>query len=225
MSLRRLAGISTEHHVALTYDDGPDRHSTPYLLDVLAARDVRATFFLLGAHAAAERDLLSRMVDEGHELAVHGWTHTCVARVSQVRLRHDLRAAKELVEDLSGRPVRWYRPPYGVLPPGTRRSAEAVGLETVLWSAWGRDWERRATPERVVGTLRRTLRPGGTILLHDTDRTASPGSWRSTLGATELILADPPAPLGPLGDHWADHGADYGADHGADHGADLQVPS
>ncbi|MFT4083703.1 MAG: polysaccharide deacetylase family protein [Nocardioides sp.] len=209
---RRLAGLSPDPHVALTYDDGPDRHSTPYLLDLLAEHDVHATFFLLGAYAAAERALLTRMVDEGHELAIHGWSHTCVARLSPARLRRELREAKATVAGLTGQPVRWYRPPYGVLAPGTVRAAEAVGLRTVLWSAWGRDWERRATPERVARSVGRTLRPGGTVLLHDTDRTATAGSWRTTLGATGLLLADRRVPWGPLRDHWADHRADHRAE-------------
>jgi peptidoglycan/xylan/chitin deacetylase (PgdA/CDA1 family) len=200
--LPRLRGVSTSRHVALTYDDGPDGASTPQVLDVLARHDVRATFFVLGAYSAPERDLLRRMVRQGHELGVHGWTHRCAVAVAPSRLREQLRASKELVEDLTGQAVRWYRPPYGVLLPGTIGAAHAAGLDTVLWSAWGRDWEHRATPERIVRTVRRTLRPGGTVLLHDTDRTASPGSWRATVAATQTLLSQKDVPFGPLREHW-----------------------
>lgn len=201
MMLRGLRGVTDAPHVALTYDDGPDSATTPHVLDVLDRHDVRATFFVLGAYAAGERTLLRRMVADGHELAVHGWTHRCTAAVPPRRLREQVRASRELVEDLTGQQVRWYRPPYGVLVPGVRAAAREAGLQTVLWSAWGRDWEGRATPERVVRTLRRTLRPGGTVLLHDTDRTASPGSWRATVGATEILLRERAVPWGPLRDH------------------------
>lgn len=70
----------------------------------------------------------------------------------------------------------------------------------------GREWERDASPATVVATVLRTLRPGGTILLHDTDRHAPHGDWRRTLEATEQLLAGPlaSANLGPLGDHWRD---------------------
>ncbi|MCB8957380.1 MAG: polysaccharide deacetylase family protein [Nocardioides sp.] len=196
-----LLGASGRHHVALTFDDGPDTASTPYLLDVLTNLGVRATFFLLGAHVSAAGGLVREMRDAGHELAVHGWTHRAAPLMSADRLADDLARSRDLVEETTGAPVRWYRPPYGALAPQAFRAAEQAGLQPVLWTAWGRDWERRATPARVHRTLGRTLAPGGTVLLHDSDRTAAPGSWRTTLAAIPLLARSTPAPLGPLADH------------------------
>jgi peptidoglycan/xylan/chitin deacetylase (PgdA/CDA1 family) len=201
----RLSGISGSHHVALTFDDGPDPASTPEFLDLLASYDVRATFFLLGRHAAAEPDLVRRMVGAGHELGIHGWSHRCVARLGPRRLLGDLRATSRVVEKLSGRRVRWYRPPYGVLTTHALVAARSAGLSTVLWSDWGVDWRRGRTPAQVLSTVTGGLRPGGTVLLHDTDRTSAPGSWRTTLAATERLLdllAAREVPVGPLAEHW-----------------------
>ena len=201
----RLSGISPAHHVALTFDDGPDAESTPLFLDLLAERGVRATFFVLGRYAVAEPAVLRRLVDEGHEIGVHGWTHRCVARVGARRLVADLRATKRVVEQVSGRRVRWYRPPYGVLTTHALVAARSAGLATVLWSDWGIDWRRGRTPEQVLETVTGGLRPGGTVLLHDTDRTSTPGSWRTTLAATGLLLdrlAVDAVPAGPLAEHW-----------------------
>jgi peptidoglycan/xylan/chitin deacetylase (PgdA/CDA1 family) len=202
----RLSGISAVHHVALTFDDGPDPESTPMFLDLLAARGVRATFFVLGRHAAEQPALVRRMVDEGHEIGVHGWTHRCVAWVGARRLIGDLRATKRVVEQVTGRRVRWYRPPYGVLTTHALVAARSAGLTTVLWSDWGIDWRRGRTPEQVLETVTGGLRPGGTVLLHDTDRTSAPGSWRTTLAATELLLdrlALDDVPAGRLCEHWS----------------------
>lgn len=196
-----LSGLSARHHVALTFDDGPDRRSTPLFLDLLARHHVRATFFLLGHHAALEPGLVRRMVAEGHEVGVHGWSHRAVVRIPRQRLSAELRTASDLLADLSGAPVRWYRPPYGITTPACVAVSHDLGMSPVLWTAWGRDWERRATPERVLRTLGRTLAPGGTVLLHDTDRTSAPGSWRTTLAATERLLQESDVPLGPLGEH------------------------
>lgn len=193
-----LSGQRTDDRVALTFDDGPDPATTPHFLDLLAAHGVRATFFLLGEHAHRHPDLVRRIA-EHHEVAVHGWTHRCVAFIGAGRLRSQLASTKRILEDLTGQEVHWYRPPYGVITPAAERAGRAVGLEPVLWSAWGRDWERRATPESVLRTLDRTLAPGGTILLHDTDRTAAPGSWRTTLAATERLLTASADRLTPLG--------------------------
>jgi peptidoglycan/xylan/chitin deacetylase (PgdA/CDA1 family) len=204
-ALPRLSGRSHRHHIALTFDDGPDRHSTPSFLELLAEREVTATFFLLGAFAQRETSLVRDLVDAGHEVGVHGWTHACLALVPPGRLTGELVRTREVLEDVVGSPVRWYRPPYGVLTAAGVWSARRAGLQTVLWSAWGVDWAAGATAETIVETVSYAVRPGGTVLLHDTDRTAAPGSWRRTLAATESLLDcwhDARVPVGPLRDHW-----------------------
>lgn len=201
----RLSGISPGHHVALTFDDGPDPASTPAFLDLLARRGVRATFFLLGRHAIQQPELVRRMSEAGHEIGVHGWTHRCVAWIGVRRLLGDLRTTRGVLEGTTGHRVRWYRPPYGVLTSSALLAARQAGLSTVLWSDWGVDWRRGRTPDQVLASVTRGLRPGGTVLLHDSDRTSAPGSWRTTLAATEQLLDRLEAdgvPVGPLAEHW-----------------------
>lgn len=135
--LPRLAGSGQRRHVALTFDDGPDRVSTPRFLDLLAEREVTATFFLLGAYACREPVLVREMAAAGHELAVHGWEHDCIAMLRPGRLAGQLARSKDVVENLTGRPVAYYRPPYGVMTAEGLYAARRAGLETVLWSAWG----------------------------------------------------------------------------------------
>ena len=199
-----LSGISCLPHVALTFDDGPDHASTPAFLDLLQRLGVGATFFVLGRHLA-EHGLLAEMAAAGHEIGVHGWDHRPTSLHSPRALRDGLARTRDLVEDATGRPVQWYRPPYGVLTAASTWAAARTGLRTVLWSAWGRDWERRATPTSVARLVDRQLRPGGTVLLHDSDRTSAPGSWRTTLRATELLVPvwrDRGLGVGPLAEHW-----------------------
>ena len=197
--LPSLAGVARHPHVALTYDDGPDTATTPAFLDLLERHGVTATFFLLGAHVERHRSVVCDLHARGHELAVHGWDHRCTAVKRPGVLVDELRRTVGALTDLTGAPVRWYRPPYGVLTAEALVAARAAGLRTVLWSAWGRDWERAATPESVAHRVAAALRPGGTVLLHDTDRTSAPGSWRATLAASGLLLAD-----------WAERGYDVG---------------
>ena len=193
-------------HVALTYDDGPDPRSTPLFLELLARHGVHATFFLLGEHVGGHQALVTEMVAAGHELGVHGWDHVCVPVKPPGQLADQVRRTRALLEDVGGQPVRWYRPPYGVSTTESVLAAQRAGLHTALWSAWGRDWERRATPESIARTVRRQLRTGGTVLLHDTDRTAAPGSWWRTLAASETLLGEWAAgdvEVGTLGAHFA----------------------
>jgi peptidoglycan/xylan/chitin deacetylase (PgdA/CDA1 family) len=203
--LPRLSGRSHLHHIALSFDDGPDRASTPQFLDLLAHRGVRATFFLLGAYAAREPGLVRDLAGAGHEVAVHGWTHQCLALVPPRRLAAELTRTREVLEETTGTPVRWYRPPYGVQTAAGVWAARRAGLQTVLWSAWGVDWSTGATPTTIVRRVSRAVRPGGTVLLHDTDRTSAPDSWRRTLVATATLLdrwQEAGVPVGPLGEHW-----------------------
>ena len=192
----RLSGISPLPHVALTFDDGPDPTSTPHFLQLLDELGVTATFFVLGRHAG-DGGLVREMAAAGHGFGVHGWDHRPVH--GPRALRDGLCRTRDRLEDLTGARVRWYRPPYGLLTPPAAWAAGRAGLRTVLWSAWGRDWERRATPSSVAALVSAQLRPGGTVLLHDSDRTSAPGSWRTTLEATRWLVWD-----------WLEDGLDVG---------------
>lgn len=204
-ALPMLSGYGRADHVALTYDDGPHPVSTPLFLDLLEQHGRAATFFLLGAHVEENADLVRRMVDQGHELAVHGWDHRCLAARRPGGLSADLRRTVRVIEDVAGCTPRWYRPPYGVMTLEGLWAARHAHLTTVLWSSWGRDWTKAATPTSIHHLVMRQLTPGGTVLLHDTDRTSSAGSWRATLAASASLLGaweSAGSRTGRLCDHW-----------------------
>ncbi|MBO1420479.1 polysaccharide deacetylase family protein, partial [Streptomyces sp. FH025] len=100
---RRTAGYGTDpHHLALTFDDGPDPRSTPYVLDALDDLGARATFFLLGAMLERAPALGRELVLRGHEVAVHGWHHRQQWYPAPARDLRELRRAAEAVTDLCG---------------------------------------------------------------------------------------------------------------------------
>ena len=84
---------------------------------------------------------------------------------------------------------RWFRPPYGVLSAGTLRAAAPPGLQPVLWTAWGKDWQR-PRPARASASSAATSARAGTVLLHDSDCTSTPGSWRATAAAIPLLAEE-----------------------------------
>lgn len=199
-----LHGLGAPDRVALTFDDGPDPESTGHVLDVLAAHRVRATFFVLGAMLRRHPALGRRVVGDGHEMAVHGWTHDNLLLRGPARTVRDLTRAYDLVTDVTGRPPRFLRPPYGVLTTAALVAARRLRLRPVLWSCWGRDWTRGATADSVHRTVRRGLRGGGTILLHDSSCAAQPGAWRAGLAVLPRLLAECRRrgwTVGPLGEH------------------------
>jgi peptidoglycan-N-acetylglucosamine deacetylase len=199
-----LAGVGDPQHVALTFDDGPDRRSTPQFLDLLQHHQVRATFFLLGRMVARNPCLGKEIVTAGHEIGLHGYHHDLLLNKTPAATRDDLLRGYEVITDVCGQPPAFYRPPYGVLTTAALFTARRLDLPPVLWTAWGRDWTRHATPRSVYRTVTKNLTGGATILLHDCDCTAFPGSWKATLGALPALIHTirrQHLTPGPLGDH------------------------
>lgn len=158
--------------VALTFDDGPDPASTPRLLDLLAALEVRATCFLLGAQARRHPDLVRRIADAGHTVGQHTDTHPDPWRIGPKRLAGEMERATRTLEDLLGRPVRWMRPPYGHLTRAGRRWADAHRQHVALWDAVATDFLPGASSASVARALLRWTRPGSIVVLHDGERAA-----------------------------------------------------
>ena len=182
----------------------PDPRSTPAFLAALDVAGVRATFFVLGRMLARAPGLGREMVAAGHEIALHGWGHRCLLVRGPRGTHVDVTRGYDLIADVTGHPPRWYRPPYGVLTAAALATAARLGLTPVLWSSWGVDWTARATPASVLATVRRDLTGGGTVLLHDSDCTSAPGSWRATLGALPALIdgvRDAGLAIGPLRGH------------------------
>jgi peptidoglycan-N-acetylglucosamine deacetylase len=222
-----LAGQGDPGHIALTFDDGPDQWSTPHFLGLLNARQIRASFFLLGSMATRTPGLVREMADAGHEIAVHGWAHRPLLLRDPRATYDDLARARGTVGDLTGTAPTLFRPPYGVMTAATHLACRRLGLTPVLWTAWGEDWRARATPRGIRNTVSRDLRGGGTVLLHDSDCTSAPGSWRNTLAALPLLLEAWEARgwrTGPLRDHrWA--GSPAGVPTPANPGGAAESPT
>lgn len=197
-----LSTTASSTYVALTFDDGPDATSTPLFLDELARLGVRATFFLLGMQVEANPDVAKRIVADGHEVAVHGWGHRPHLLRTPWAVHTDLERACTIVTAITGQTPRFWRPPNGIVTGGGLLAARRLGLRPVLWTADGQDWRVDATGESVAARITSRLEAGGTILLHDSDITSAPGSWRAALAALPALAdhcADRGWHLGPLG--------------------------
>jgi len=205
-----LAGLGRSDHVALTFDDGPDPASTPAVLEALDRLGWKATFFMLGAMVEAAPGLAAEVAGAGHEVAVHGQIHLSELRRPPSRVMSDLQRAAATVERATGEGVTWFRPPYGIMAASGLWACRRLGLRPVLWTCWGRDWRLEATAESVLADVEADLRPGATVLLHDSDCTSDPGSWHSTVEALPQLaerFAASGWQVGPLRDHGLGHRA------------------
>ena len=204
LAFKRLAGQGDPGHVALTFDDGPDPGSTPEFARLLAEREVRATFFMLGSMVAKAPGLAAQIAAAGHEVGVHGWDHRYLPARTPRATRSDLTRATELIANVTGTQPRLFRPPYGVLSGPALLTARDLGLTPVLWGAWGREWTAGATSASVLRTLLGRLDGGVTVLLHDSGCTSPPGAWQAGLGAVPLLLDECERrglAVGPVGEH------------------------
>lgn len=181
-----ITTVPGSHSVGLTFDDGPDRCLDQFLA-ALDRLDAQATFFLIAEQVERYPSAPSEIVSAGHEVAVHGYRHRGHLRRTPGDVRDDLRRARDIIEEASGQPTVLYRAPYGLFSLGSWQEAGAQGWRRVHWSRWGRDWESRATPARIAGTIGAPV-SGDLLLLHDSDRYGAPGSWRKTLDALPIIL-------------------------------------
>jgi peptidoglycan/xylan/chitin deacetylase (PgdA/CDA1 family) len=181
-----LFGIRTTlagNGVLLTFDDGPHPDGTPAVLAELDRIGASAAFFVTGEQVERYPRLVSAIAAAGHELGLHGYRHQTRRQWSPRLLADDVQRAREAVADAVGARPRLYRPPRGVFTLTGLRLIRELGLEPLLWSKWGRDWARRATPETITARATADLAPGDVILLHDADHYSAPGSWRATVAA------------------------------------------
>jgi peptidoglycan-N-acetylglucosamine deacetylase len=180
--------LKTHDRVALTFDDGPHAQGTPAVLEGLARGGASATFFLVGEQVAQRPALAREIVDAGHEVAVHGYRHSLLLRRRVRELADDLDRAFAVIADATGTAPALYRPPYGVFSSGALVHVRDRGWRPLLWSSWGRDWERRATAQSIARRATSRLRPSDVVLLHDSDAYSSADSWRRTAAALPSVL-------------------------------------
>lgn len=174
--------------VALTFDDGPHPEGTPAVLEALALRHAKATFFVIGEQVERYPSLAAEIVAAGHELAVHGYLHRNQMRLTPAQFAADLERGIEQVGGVYGCAPRIYRPPYGIFTLAGLSEIRRSALEPLLWSRWGRDWRAKTSAEEIAGLVSRGLGDGDVVLLHDADWYSAPGSHRHTAAALPLIM-------------------------------------
>ena len=167
------SGNQRSDQVALTFDDGPDSEWTPKILDILKEHQVLATFFIVGSSAESHPDLIQRILEEGHELGNHTFTHPNLSDISDHQIRLELNATRRLLEGLTGRSLLFFRPPYNAdSNPETSselrplRIARDLGYVTVGQSIDSKDWERPGA-EAIFEAVQQGRAHGQTVLFHD----------------------------------------------------------
>lgn len=154
---------NTPKLIAITFDDGPRRSTTTALLDGLAQRGVRATFFLIGEQVPGNEDILRRMDEEGHQLGIHSYSHSQLTDLNDADFSAEVDRTRTVLKNAVGHNDFLLRPPYGMTDPGVTRRA---GAPIILWSIDPQDWGDR-NADREVAQVVSQAKDGDIILFHD----------------------------------------------------------
>lgn len=193
--VRAFCGEKTDRKVVyLTFDDGPHPPETERVLDVLRERGARATFFLIGSKVSGNEAVLRRMLEEGHTLGLHTYSHAgTFPLMSFGKMLADVNEGKRAVESVAGRKISLFRPPFGVTNPTIAKVVRTLRLQTVGWDVRSFDTVYCKPSEHscksseysckqsgysckqsghdwyvpVVERIMKQVRPGSVILLHD----------------------------------------------------------
>lgn len=165
--------------VALTYDDGPHPKVTPALLDLLARKRARATFYVVGPLVKTHPNLTRRIVEEGHELGNHTWSHPQLTKLSADKVASEMNRTQEAIREAAGVLPPTMRPPFGALNANVRAQLTRLGYQIILWDVDTNDWRKRSA-DQIVQTVLTGAQDGSIILFHD--------RLDSTLPATERII-------------------------------------
>ena len=180
--------------LALTFDDGPNPLCTPRLLDLLARRGVRATFFLVGSYAQSHADLVRQIAAGGHCIGNHSWSHRNLALASSRRIEDELYRTIQTLEQITGLPISFFRPPFGARRPATLTIARRLGLTPVLWNAMTSDWKNPSADSiahQLQTKIDRLYRQGlaANIVLHDGSHSHPSADRAPSIAAAAQLIA------------------------------------
>src|SRR5881392_2017056 len=183
-------GPTRERVAYLTFDDGPNPGATGAILDALAVEGVPAAFFMVGGHVRRFPALAARVAAAGHEVGNHTLRHQKLHFHGPAWIREELERTHQIIVEATGRAPRVFRAPHGYRNPFVGVATRRLGYTVFGWTFGEWDSAPRVSAEAIRARVRRKLRPGAIILLHDGDGYDPGGDRRRTAAALPGIIAD-----------------------------------
>ena len=151
--------------IALTFDDGPSKH-TDRLLDIFAAHGGKGTFFVVGNLIENRSDTVERIVLEGHQVAGHSWDHRQLIKLGEEEVTHQIMATRAKIYETTGADATVLRPPYGSVNEEIKNVCVQLGVTIVNWSMDTLDWKYKDA-DKIYNTIINEVKDGDIILCHD----------------------------------------------------------
>lgn len=170
-----FCGNSEDKKIYLTFDCGYENGYTPAILDALEKHNVKAAFFVVGNYLETSRDLVKRMVEEGHIVGNHTYHHPDMSQISDpASFQEEITSLEKKYQEITGLEMqKFYRPPQGKYSESNLKMAQELGYQTVFWSLAYVDWyvDQQPTQEEAYAKLLPRIHPGAVVLLHSTSKT------------------------------------------------------
>lgn len=168
-------GDTSKNIIYLTFDAGFENGNTEKILDSLKKHNVKATFFLVGNYIETSPELVERMVEEGHTIGNHTYSHPDMSKISdEESFKKELQSLESLYKEITGQELlKIYRPPQGKYCVSNLEMADKLGYKTIFWSLAYVDWyeNKQPTKEEAFNKLLKRIHPGAIVLLHSTSKT------------------------------------------------------
>ncbi len=156
-----------DSHLALTFDDGPDPMNTPIILDILGQNKILGTFFIAGDKAIRYPEIVNRIVEDGHELGNHTYSHQTLPSLNKRRIKEEVKGNQELLLKITGVQTNLFRPPQ------TRINCQSLIMlikmkqTVVLWSISSEDYLNQGIAPILENVNDRTVHGGDIVVFHD----------------------------------------------------------
>lgn len=174
------SAIPGDKYIALTFDDGPSSN-TGRLLDVLNSYNAKATFFVMGRKIKNNPSVLNRMINEGHQIGGHSWSHPQFTAISEEALRSQIMDTRDKISSVTGADTTLVRPPYGSVDSEVKAVGADLGVSFINWSVDSLDWKSQ-NAKIIYYDIMTKVKNGSIILCHDTHST--------TVEAMEQVIPD-----------------------------------
>jgi peptidoglycan/xylan/chitin deacetylase (PgdA/CDA1 family) len=181
-------GDSTQHKIALTFDDGPQDVYTPQILDILKKYHVKATFFLIGKNVEAFPEVAKRIAQEGHCIGNHTYSHPDLILKNKEQIRLELQKTEEAIYNATGVRPYLFRPPYGADNHWVSLEVENLGYVIIQWSVSGLNGRKDSRFDKLAQKVITNTKNGSIILLHDGNRLSNKIDRSQIIKALPIII-------------------------------------
>lgn len=181
-------GLGNGNNIAITFDDGPHPKYTPIILEILEKKGVRGTFFNSGFNITRNKELTREVAERGHLIGNHFFNHRNALFTGRETLNYEVMHTKETIEDITGRPCNYLRPPYGIISPSLLSICKMSDISVVLWNVNTFDYRRKSYAQIIERVLKKGMRPGSILLFHECNYKDDSLDFSNTIKALQIIL-------------------------------------